>query len=51
MKKHYEVENKLLSLVKSLQTKQSNGTWDNLVHEQEVEYGTNSITPTIHHST
>jgi len=38
--KHYEVENKLLGLVKSLQAKQQNGSWDNLVHEQGVEYGT-----------
>ncbi|MCZ7610923.1 MAG: four helix bundle protein [Ignavibacterium sp.] len=38
--KHYEVENKLLGLVKSLQAKQQNGSWDNLVHEQRVEYRT-----------
>lgn len=38
--KHYEVENKLLGLVKSLQAKQQNGSWDNLVHEQGVEYRT-----------
>jgi four helix bundle protein len=31
--KHYEVENKLLALVKSLQDKQKDGTWDNKVHE------------------
>lgn len=37
--KHYEVENKLLGLVKSLQTKQQNGSWDNLVREKEIEYG------------
>jgi len=38
-KKHYEVENKLLGLVKSLQTKQQNGSWDNQIHEPEIEYG------------
>jgi four helix bundle protein len=38
-KKHYEVENKLIALIKSLQTKQQNGTWDNQIHEQEIEYG------------
>lgn len=37
--KHYEVKNKLLGLVKSLQTKQQNGSWDNLVREKEIEYG------------
>ena len=39
-KKHYEVENKLLGLIKSLQTKQQNGNWDNQIHEPEIEYGT-----------
>ncbi len=38
-KKHYEVENKLLALLKSLQAKQQNGSWDNQIHEQEPEYG------------
>ncbi|HOJ06795.1 MAG: four helix bundle protein [Ignavibacteriota bacterium] len=37
--KHYEVKNKLLGLVKSLQTKQQKGSWDNLVREKEIEYG------------
>lgn len=39
-KKHYEVENKLLGLIKSLQIKQQNGSWDNQIHEPENEYGT-----------
>ncbi len=38
-KKHDEVENKLLGLIKSPQTKQKDGNWDNQIHEQEVEYG------------
>jgi len=37
-KKHYEVENKLLALIKSLQTKQQDGSWDQKVHEQEIGY-------------
>lgn len=37
-KKHYEVENKLLALIKSLQTKQQDGTWDNQIREQGIEY-------------
>jgi len=37
-KKHYEVENKLLALIKSFQPKQQDGTWDNQIHEQGIEY-------------
>jgi four helix bundle protein len=37
-KKHYEVENKLIALVKSLQEKQQDGSWDQKVHEQEIGY-------------
>jgi len=37
-KKHYEVENKLLALIKSLQTKQIDGSWDQKIHEPETEY-------------
>ncbi len=36
--KHYELENKLLALVKSVQNKKADGTWDSMVHEVEVEY-------------
>ena len=38
-KRHYEVENKLLALIKSLQIKQQDGSWDQKVHEVETEYG------------
>lgn len=49
-KKHYEVENKLIALVKSLQTKQQDGSWDSRLHEPETEYNEipqfqNSIIP------
>ena len=37
-KRHYEVENKLLALVRSLQTKQHDGTWDQQIHEPEADY-------------
>lgn len=37
-KRHYEVENKLLALVRSLQVKQQDGTWDQQVHEPESDY-------------
>lgn len=37
-KKHFEVENKLLGLIRSLQIKQQNGSWDNQIHEPEIEY-------------
>lgn len=37
-KRHYEVENKLLALVRSLQVKQQDGTWDQKVHEPESDY-------------
>ncbi len=37
-KKHYEVENKLLSLIKSLQIKKQNGSWDQQIHEPESDY-------------
>jgi hypothetical protein len=36
--KHYEVENKLLALVKSLQNKQKDGMWDNKIHENINDY-------------
>jgi len=37
-KKHYEMENKLLALVKSLQIKQDNGSWDQRIHEPNLNY-------------
>ena len=46
-KRHYEVENKLLALIKSLQTKQQDGSWDQKIHEPETEYG---ITPLFQNS-
>jgi len=36
--KHYEVENKLLSLIKSLQIKQQDGNWDKQIHEPKSDY-------------
>jgi len=45
--KHYAVENKLLALVKSLQTKQQEGSWDQKVHESISSY--NEI-PLLHNS-
>lgn len=36
---HYELENKLLALVKSVQNKKQSGIWDNLIHEPNEEYG------------
>lgn len=49
-KKHYEVENKLIALVKSLQAKQQDGAWDQRLHEPGIEYNEtpqlqNSIIP------
>jgi len=38
--KHYEVENKLLSLIKSLQVKQNDGSWDQKIHEPNTNYET-----------
>ena len=35
---HFELENKLLALIKSLQNKKQYGTWDNRVHEPEPDY-------------
>jgi len=35
---HYEVENKLLGLVKSLEKKKDDGTWLNRISEDGVEY-------------
>jgi len=32
-RRHYEMENKLLALVKYLQIKQKDGSWDNRIHE------------------
>ena len=37
---HYRVENKLLSLVKALQSKRKEGNWDEGVHEPGVDYST-----------
>ncbi len=37
-KKHYEVENKLLALVKSLQAKKQDGSWEQKIHEPETVY-------------
>jgi len=39
-RKHYEMENKLLALVKSLQIKQNDGSWDNKIHESNNNYST-----------
>lgn len=36
---HYELENKLIVLVKSVQNKKQSVTWDNLVHEPNEDYG------------
>ena len=36
--KHFEVENKLLALIKSLQAKQKDGSWDNKIHEPDSNY-------------
>ena len=47
--KHYEVENKLLSLIKSLQVKQNDGSWDQKIHEPNTNYE-NSIIPILHYS-
>ena len=35
---HYSVENKLLSLIKSLQLKRKQGTWDQEIHEAKPKY-------------
>ncbi len=35
---HYELENKLLALIRALQNKNQSGTLDNLVHEPEENY-------------
>ena len=35
---HYRVENKLLSLVKSLQSKRHSGTWETEIHEPKHLY-------------
>ena len=32
-KLHYSVENKLLSLIKALQSKRNEGSWDQEIHE------------------
>jgi four helix bundle protein len=36
--KHYEVENKLLALIKSLQYKKVDNSWDQKIHETEISY-------------
>lgn len=35
---HYQVENKLLALIKALQAKAKEGTWDQTLHEPSSEY-------------
>ena len=35
---HYSIEHKLLSLVKSLQQKQKDNTWNEQLHEPEEPY-------------
>jgi len=35
---HYEMENKLLALKKSLQEKQTTGNWDTIIHEPSGDY-------------
>jgi four helix bundle protein len=35
---HYEIENKLLALKKSLQEKQASGNWDTIIHEPSKDY-------------
>jgi four helix bundle protein len=36
---HYEIENKLWNLVRSLEQKKAEGTWINRVSEEPLEYG------------
>jgi len=36
---HYEVENKLIALKKSLQMKQESGNWDTIIREPSDDYG------------
>jgi four helix bundle protein len=40
-KLHYEVENKLMSLIKALQKKRNEGTWDDEIHEPSINYFNN----------
>ena len=40
-KLHYSVENKLLALIKALNTKRSDGTWDQQIHEPSEFYNSN----------
>lgn len=44
-KLHYEVENKLLALIKSLQAKRVEGNWDDQIHEPNSVY---SNIPRLH---
>ncbi len=37
-KLHYSVENKLLALIKALESKRSEGTWDQQIHEPNEDY-------------
>ena len=37
---HYEVENKLLRLIKSLENKRDNGSWINRISDEKEEYNT-----------
>lgn len=39
---HYEIENKLLGLVKSLEEKRDKKEWDNRIHEPESGYSSNT---------
>ena len=36
--KHYEVENKLLVLIKSLQYKRDSNSWEQKIHESDIPY-------------
>lgn len=40
-KLHYAVENKLLALIKALDSKKSQGTWDQQIHEPSELYNSN----------
>jgi four helix bundle protein len=35
---HYEVENKLWNLIKSLESKRADGTWNDRISEESAEY-------------
>lgn len=44
---HYEVENKLLRLVESLQKKKDDGTWNDRIFDEITDYNPNSNNPPI----